>query len=233
MPSVSAVASLSSQQFVRNLVLYLVPMILSLSVHEYAHAFVATKFGDDTPMREERLTLSPAAHIDLWGTLLLPALSILTVGYAFIGWAKPVHVNPARFRRGITMRTGMAITAAAGPISNLLLSIVCVATLSVAQRPGLLDGSTSTREAIGQLLFTTALVNVGLCIFNLLPLPPLDGSRLLPARFDSLIEKITPYSFLILAGVLSIPGLRYVLLQWPVQNLSRFIFSLFGTPSPV
>ena len=82
-------------------------MILSLSVHEYAHALVATKLGDDTPELDGRLTLSPVAHIDPIGTLLVPTISILMFGYSFIGWAKPVGFNPVRFRRGIDMRHGI------------------------------------------------------------------------------------------------------------------------------
>ena len=90
--------------------------ILSLSFHEFAHAWSAWKLGDDTASREGRLTLNPVSHIDLLGTIILPLLGVP------FGWAKPVPVNPARFRRDVNMSTGMAITATAGPLSNVLLA---------------------------------------------------------------------------------------------------------------
>lgn len=221
--------AVDSSDFLRNLVLYLVPMILSLSVHEYAHALVATGFGDDTPKREERLTLSPAAHVDLWGTLVIPAISILVAGQAFIGWAKPVNINPSRFRRGVNERRGMAIASAAGPLSNLLLATLSIALLSSLRRAGVLfEGADPLREASAALLSNMFFVNVGLCVFNLLPIPPLDGSRLLPRSFDGLLARVAPLSGVLFLAVLMLPPLREVLIGWPVRALSASLLAVFG-----
>src|SRR5580700_1620810 len=100
-------------------ILGLIPLILSLTVHEWAHAYSAFRLGDDTAARMGRMTFNPIPHIDPFGTILCPLLGIP------FGWAKPVPVNPTRFRRDVSMRTGMMITAAAGPISNLLLAVLC------------------------------------------------------------------------------------------------------------
>lgn len=214
--------------FLRNLVLYLVPMILSLTVHEYAHAFVAKRLGDDTAEREERLTLSPAAHVDAWGTLIFPTLSILMTGQALFGWARPVPFQPSRFRRGVDMRRGAALVSAAGPLSNLLLATISVAVLSALAHWRVLDGTSPTHKALWALLESMFLVNVGLCVFNLLPIPPFDGSRLLPRSFDDLLERIAPYSFLLLMMVLMVRPLRAVLIEWPIALLRLALLQVFG-----
>jgi Zn-dependent protease len=173
-------------------VIGLVPMILSLSVHEWAHAWSANKLGDDTAAREGRLTLNPAAHIDPFGTILLPLLLSLQ-GWPGFGWARPVPVNPTRFRRDVSMGRGMAITAAAGPISNLVLALAATIVLGLLYRFDL-----SPRIAHEALVRIMAL-NVGLALFNLIPLPPLDGSRvvawLIPTRYRDFwhsVERAAP-----------------------------------------
>ncbi len=154
--------------------------ILSLSFHEFAHAWSAWRLGDDTASREGRLTLNPLAHIDLLGTIILPLLGVP------FGWAEPVPVNPARFRRDVTMSRGMAITASAGPLSNVLLATVAAVLLGLGLRlaPELVDRGTPGRFFLMAML----QMNVGLALFNLLPVPPLDGSRvvawLLPYRLQ-------------------------------------------------
>jgi Zn-dependent protease len=150
-------------------VMTLIPMLLSLTVHEWAHAWSAHRLGDDTAKMQGRLTLNPIAHIDPIGTLILPLLLIP------FGWAKPVPVNPTRFRRGVNMSRGMMITAAAGPISNLVLAVLSAVGLGLVRR----FGGASAADGIGLsgLLFMMIVINVSLAIFNLLPIPPLDGSR--------------------------------------------------------
>ena len=107
---------------------YVIVLLLSLSVHEWAHAISAFRLGDDTAYRQGRLTLNPLAHIDPVGTLLLPLLGVP------FGWARPVPVNPARFRRDVHMRTGMMLTAAAGPASNLVLALVSAVAIGLTIR---------------------------------------------------------------------------------------------------
>jgi Zn-dependent protease len=174
-------------------VMTLVPMILSLTVHEWAHAWSAFRLGDDTAARQGRLTLNPLVHIDLLGTLLLPLMGIP------FGWAKPVPVNPTRFRRTITMRTGMMLTAAAGPLSNVILAIVCTvaAGLLLRFRPDVMLGTivdgTVRSSPVSWLLQRTIAMNVALALFNMLPVPPLDGSRvvdgLIPYRWREYWER--------------------------------------------
>jgi Zn-dependent protease len=218
-----------SPNFFVNLVMYLVPMILSLSVHEYAHAWMAWRLGDDTAARQGRLTLNPLSHMDPFGTLLIPGLNVLLGGFALIGWAKPVPVSPVRFHRKVTMRMGMILTAAAGPLSNLILAIVSigVAALLIRFAPGLLVGDKPT--GLIKLLQAMFILNIGLFIFNLLPLPPLDGSRLLPRSMDAFVTSVAPYSFILLLVVINIPLLRTWLLERPVMLTVSVLQSLFQT----
>lgn len=179
-------------------VLMLIPLLLSLSVHEWAHAWSAYRLGDDTASRQGRLTLDPLAHIDPIGTFLLPLMGIP------FGWAKPVPVNPARFRRDVSMRTGMMITAAAGPISNIILALLAtvITALLIRFQPDLL----AAYPAVSYLLGIAIQMNVALAIFNLLPIPPLDGSRvvdgLIPYRYQDAWEKLSRFAPLLLLGVI-------------------------------
>jgi Zn-dependent protease len=152
---------------------YVILLLLSLTVHEWAHAWSAWRLGDDTAQRLGRLTLDPRAHLDPVGTLLLPLLGVP------FGWARPVPVNPANFRRDISMSAGMAITAAAGPVSNLVLSIVCAVAYALCWRFGQLG------PALRALLEGGMTINIALAVFNLIPIPPLDGSRI--------VEHFVPY----------------------------------------
>ena len=184
-------------------VMMLIPLLLSLSVHEWAHAWSAYRLGDDTASREGRLTLDPLAHIDPLGTFLLPMLGIP------FGWAKPVPVNPVRFRRNVSMRTGMMITAAAGPISNVILALLAtvITALLLRFKPDVLEAY----PAVSFLLGVAIQMNIALAIFNLLPIPPLDGSRvvdgLMPYRYQGVWEKLTRFAPLALLGVVMFGGM--------------------------
>jgi Zn-dependent protease len=178
-------------------VIGLIPMILSLSVHEWAHAWSANRLGDDTAKRMGRLTLNPVAHIDPFGTIVLPLLLVLSHVPAF-GWARPVPVDPSRFRSGVSMGRGMAITASAGPIANLILAVGSTVLLGVLMRSDLAG------TAAKSLIIDVILLNVVLAIFNLIPLPPLDGSRivawLIPTRLRSgwqTIERFAPIALIV------------------------------------
>lgn len=189
-----------SPDLIRNLALTLVVMLLSLSVHEFAHALAADRLGDDTPRSQGRLTLSPLEHYDVFGTFLIPVVAAFLGHIPMIGWARPVQFNPARLSRRVSMRTGTMIIAAAGPVSNLLLAVLSYAVLVICDRTGVLT-SGAGQPALA-FLSAMVLTNLGLFVFNLLPIPPLDGSRLLPSRFDAVLERVSQFSFIILLVVI-------------------------------
>src|SRR5262245_37480332 len=151
-------------------------MVLSLSVHEFAHAVVADKLGDDTPRRQGRLTLSPLEHYDFFGTILIPVAAVIFGGVSFIGWARPAEVTPSHFPRKVSMRSGMMPGPIARPLSNLVLAVLSVAALAVIAKtnPQMMIAQDG-RGAVVYLLRAMYVMNVGLFVFNLLPIPPLDG----------------------------------------------------------
>lgn len=159
---------------IRNLFLMAPPFILSLSVHEWAHAWSAYKLGDPTAKTQGRMTLDPMAHISWVGTVIFPAIAIL-FGAPFFGWAKPVPVDTRFFKNP---RGGMAIVAAAGPISNLILASILMFALGRLGSSSL-DFSTPLASSGLEMLKFAIQINVFLAVFNLVPLPPLDGSRIL------------------------------------------------------
>lgn len=187
-----------------------VVLLFSLSFHEAAHAWMARRLGDETAHHEGRITLNPIAHIDPIGTLLIPLLQIFWQGIPLIGWAKPTPYNPGNFNRDVTTARGHVLVAGAGPISNMVLALGFTALLFVvAKATGL--------EALGEggltLLTIGVQMNVALGIFNLFPLPPLDGSKVaswglprhLGERYDNAFEPIGPWLLLLLVmtGLLS------------------------------
>lgn len=193
---------------------YVIPLVLSLTVHEWAHAYSAYRLGDDTALRMGRLTLNPVPHIDPVGTLLLPLLGIP------FGWARPVPVNPARFRPDMSMSKGMMITASAGPLSNLALAVLCVVLLGLLRRFGV------EQAALDGLLYIGFQLNVALAIFNMLPIPPLDGSRvaegLLPLRLRPLWDRFARFGPLaLLAVILLLPSMGIHVLRWPLAQADR------------
>jgi Zn-dependent protease len=189
-----------------------IPLVLSLTIHEWAHAWSAYQLGDDTAEREGRLTLNPLEHMDPIGSFLLPLLGIP------FGWAKPVPINPARFRG--SMDAGLILTALAGPISNLALALVSVALGASFVAVGwLVPGHGS---ALWRLLEMLVLLNVILAAFNLLPIPPLDGGRvvdgLMPRRLRAAWDRFAAVGPVMLGAVIVLPlmvGMN--VLDWPIE----------------
>jgi Zn-dependent protease len=172
--------------------------ILSLSFHEWAHAFAARRLGDDTAERAGRLTLNPLPHIDPIMTVLFPAMIfILSNGQGFFGGARPVPVNPTRFRNP---NRDNAIVAAAGPLSNLFLATIFLIALRAVEVSGQWEG-----QLLPPLLNVIAEFNVLLFLFNLIPIPPLDGSRivrwLLPESLQRFYVEIERYGMFLIFGL--------------------------------
>jgi len=180
-----------------------VVLLFSLSVHESAHAWTALKEGDPTAQSLGRISLNPLVHIDLIGTVVMPLLMIFS-GVSFLfGWAKPCPVDPRRFKH---LKRGQIIVSGAGPVSNLLLALLFTAGLFVAVRA--IPDSSASHPVIHFLLLGLQL-NVVLAIFNLVPLPPLDGSHILQWALPNglghrYIRAIGPYGgFILLALVMT------------------------------
>lgn len=209
-----------------GLTMYIV-LLFSLSFHEAAHAWAAHRLGDDTALREGRISLNPVVHIDPIGTVLLPLLMFVSSGSPLFGWAKPTPYNPANFRRDRSMAQGHVRVAGAGPISNLILAVLFTVALFAAIRTGLVQRD---REPLLILLLAGIQINVSLAIFNLLPLPPLDGSKVasfgLPRSLGEAYDRlILPYGSWILLLLFASGGLN-LLLGPPTRLLMALLFSL-------
>jgi len=178
-----------------------VVLLLSLTVHEAAHAWSADVLGDPTARRLGRVSLNPVVHIDPIGTLLFPLIGMLTPNVPILGWAKPVPVNPTNLHPHWA-RKYMAI-AAAGPASNLVLAILGAIGLHLI---GFRGGSMASTAQVFQFLAALVEVNVVLAVFNMLPVPPLDGgnvlSGMLRGQAAQFFNSLRPYGFLILYGLL-------------------------------
>ena len=197
--------------FLQLLVAFVI-LISSLTFHEAAHAWTANKLGDPTARRLGRLTLNPAVHIDVIGTIVFPLIAMVT-GFPLIGWAKPVPVDMLNQHHP---RRDFAIVAAAGPISNLLLAAAGAAVFISWGA----DASSEANELIATGLLRFVLLNVLLAVFNVIPVPPLDGGNILmgivPESMAAAIDKLRPWGFVLLYALM-LSGLLAAII-FPVQR---------------
>ena len=220
-------------ELIGQLVIYMVVLIFAISAHEAAHAWMSNRFGDDTARLLGRITLNPMAHTDPIGTLLIPIAGFILghIGGAaaaipLIGWGKPTPVNPLRWRN---KDLANVMVSAAGIMANLTIAIITLIIFKVLQYSGL--GAAipeSMRSPIGMFLLYSLFMNVSLAIFNLLPFPPLDGSKILetflPASFRPVLSIMEQYGFLILMGLIYI-GFFDAIFS-PVARFLEFLLGL-------
>jgi Zn-dependent protease len=193
--------------------------LISLTLHEFAHAWTASRLGDDTAARLGRLTLNPISHMDFLGTFLLPLMGVP------FGWAKPVPIDPSRFRRDVSMAKGMALTASAGPIANAILAVLSAVALGLGARsaPELMrpDGP------VVYFLVKMLQLNVGLAIFNLIPIPPLDGSRIvawiMPDGLRQQWHQLERFAPLLILGIFWFGGR---LVSGPIYAVTNLLIGL-------
>jgi Zn-dependent protease len=217
----------------REATTWILPIIFAVTFHEAAHGFVANLLGDDTARRAGRVTFNPLRHIDPFGTVLLPALLYISSGFLF-GYAKPVPVN---FRRLNHPRRDTVLVALAGPGTNVLLAIASALLFYTVDLTPL-----SVADWLARNLINSLQINAVLCVFNMLPFPPLDGGRvavgLLPRFLARPLTQVEPYGMLILLLLFVLSyvsvrsGLGINLLGWligvPAQALIRFVLTITG-----
>jgi Zn-dependent protease len=194
-------------------------VLLSLTVHEAAHAWTADRLGDPTARLLGRISLNPIVHIDVIGTIVLPLLAVIS-GFPVIGWAKPVPVNISRLRRH---RQDFMLVAAAGPASNILIAIAAGILMRIVPQ-GSLGGSPYLD--LHTVLYVAGQINIFLAVFNLIPIPPLDGGNvlagLLPASAAAALDSLRPFGFILLY-VLMFSGILGELIVPPALFLIRLL----------
>lgn len=210
---------------IQRIAIWALPILFAITVHEAAHGWMARRLGDPTAMMLGRLTLNPIKHIDPIGTILVPGLLLLFGGFIF-GWAKPVPVTWENLKHP---KRDMAMVAAAGPLANLVMAFLW----AIVAKIGFMLGNTFAWAAYPMMYMGGAgiAINVVLMVLNLLPIPPLDGGRvlggLLPGPWAWQLSRLEPYGFLILL-VLLMTGLLGNLLHLPVTLLQELMFNLAG-----
>ena len=217
---------------------WVIPILIAITFHEAAHAYVAWRLGDDTALRAGRVTFNPLKHVDAFGTIVVPALLLVTGSPFLFGWAKPV---PVAFHRLRKLRRDMALVAVAGPLTNVMLAFASAMLLHLvwfAPEP--------IARWLVQMLYQSLVLNLVLAIFNMLPIPPLDGSRILLSVMPGVLArpyaKLERFGLLILLGfVFLVPtaarqlGVDLNLFRWlvglPVANLTKMVLWLAGHSS--
>jgi len=217
------------EYIIRQIIVSAVPILIAIILHEVSHGFVANKLGDPTAKMMGRLTLNPVAHIDLFGTILMPLILLISTGGQFVfGYAKPVPINPYNFRNP---KRDMAISAAGGPLMNFFVALVSVFILKYLILPVAAGASEESMvkiiKPLGMMLNASIQINIVLAAFNLIPIPPLDGGRVLmgflPEREAHALGRIEPFGMIIVL-LLVVTGMAGVV----ITPLIKLLLSLVG-----
>ncbi len=215
----------------QRIVISAFPILIAITFHEVSHGFVANRLGDPTAKMMGRLTLNPIAHIDPIGTILMPfMLIVLTQGQFVFGYAKPVPINPMNFKNP---KKDMAISAAAGPITNILLAIASILILKFVVVPLSFLLPESVTETVftpvAMILKSSVIINVVLAAFNMIPIPPLDGGRVLtgflPTKQAISFSRIEPFGFLIVV-ILIMTGIASYFIM-PLVSFFLWLLQMF------
>ena len=220
------------QQIINVISTWIVPVLISVTMHEAAHGYTANLLGDNTAKKLGRVTLNPFKHIDRFGTVILPLLLILMKSPFIFGWAKPV---PVMFHRLKNPLRDMVIVAIAGPLTNILLAIISASILSIMQNFSLLEDNIWLVRTLINFIF----INIILAVFNMIPIPPLDGGRvavgLLPKNISYQLAKLERYGLFIIIGALFILplignqiGISLEPIHWFIQHVSNFLFKIIS-----
>lgn len=211
------------EQIIRQVVISALPILIAIVMHEVAHGFVAYKLGDPTAKVMGRLTLNPISHIDMFGTILMPLLLyIFTNGQFVFGYAKPVPINPFNFKNP---KRDMAISAIGGPATNILLALASAVLLKYLIMPAAYYAPEFAEgmlfDPLIMMFKASVVINVVLAVFNMIPIPPLDGGRVLmgflPFKQSEFLSKIEPYGFIIVLILVATNIAGYII--WPVIAL--------------
>ena len=209
---------------IQRIVVWVLPVVFAITVHEVAHGWVAKKYGDNTASMLGRLTLNPVKHIDILGTIIIPGLLLLSFTGFIFGWAKPVPVDPRNFKNP---KTDMAIVALAGPVANFLMAIAW----ALITRLGVIIDLDVISLPMIYMGIAGISINLVLGLINLIPIPPLDGSRivtgLLPNKLAYQYNRFERFGFIFLLILLWSGGLGY-LLGYPMFVVQKLFFTLAG-----
>ena len=205
----------------QTLLIYIIPLLFAITLHEAAHGWIASKLGDHTARMMGRVTLDPTKHIDPIGTIAIPLVLLISSSGFIFGWAKPVPINFNALRNG---KNGMIWVALAGPVANIVMAVCWLFIMIIA-----INMNIAVLIEMGRI---GILVNCVLAVFNLLPIPPLDGSRvisaLLPNRLAYQYNQLEQYGLYILLGLMFLGGFNYLVRPWVELILGWFNYALIA-----